>query len=253
MKKLIIGNWKMNPTDEASARKLFLRIKIKANKLRKVKAIICPPSIYLSSLANLSTSQCTLGAQDSFLETNGAFTGKISPLMIKRIGAHHVILGHSESRDSGDTDDIINKKIKKAFESQLIVILCVGEKERDHEGRYLEFLQNQLREGLFKIPKKLLKNLIVAYEPVWAIGVKAKGTSTPGDFLEKSIFIKKVLSHITDKDIAMNTPILYGGSVDEKNAEGFLKDGKADGLLVGRASLSSESFNEMLTIAEHVK
>ncbi|MAZ40634.1 triose-phosphate isomerase [bacterium] len=253
MKKLLIGNWKLNPTDEATAKKLFSGIKTKASRLRKVKTIICPPSVYVSALAKGATSKCAVGAQDLFWEVKGAFTGQVSAPMIKRLGADYVIVGHSEMRAQGDTNETINKKIKKAFEYRLQVILCIGESERDHDGHYLEFLQNELKEGLYKIPKKLLRNLIVAYEPIWAIGAKAKAASTPQDFLEKSIFIRKVLSHIADKDTAMKIPVLYGGSVNEKNAEGFLTEGKADGLLVGRASLSKDSFNEMLGIAERVK
>ena len=252
MKKIIVGNWKMNPEDSSRAKKLFTRIKRRAGTLRRARVVVCAPSLYIEALAKLASGNAQVGAQDGFYEKEGAFTGRVSLSMVRRTGASHVIIGHSEMRAAGDTNGIVSKKVRRALEERLFVILCVGEESRDGEGNYLSILSSQINESLQRVPKQYFKNIIVAYEPVWAIGAKAKSASTPSDFFEKSIFIRKTLSHIVGKDVAMKVPVLYGGSADERNAGGFLKEGKADGLLVGRASLDAESFIEILSLAEKV-
>jgi len=249
MAKLIIGNWKMNPSDLLSAKKIFARVKSTVAKAKRTKVIMCVPYVYLYSLLGSGNGHIALGAQDAFWEEKGAFTGKISTRIIRAAGARYVILGHSEVRSLGDTDEVVNKKVRRALSERLMVVLCVGERVRDEEGKYLSFIGRQLDDALVKIPKPYFKNLIIAYEPVWAIGARAGGASTPEDFFEKSIFIRKVLSHIAGKDIAMKVSVLYGGSVDEKNAEGFLDVGRADGLLVGRASLDPDSFKKIILVA----
>ena len=135
----------------------------------------------------------------------------------------------------------------------LKVVLCVGEKDRDAHGHYLKVLEAQLKEALIKIPPRLVDQLIIAYEPVWAIGKDAIGVETPDGFMHNAIFIRKILSKIINKKQAMTVPVLYGGSADAKNTESFLREGGADGLLVGRASLSAKDFGEILKIAEQTK
>ena len=250
MKKIIIGNWKMNPGSPEEAKKLFRAVKNKASRLRKTKCVICPPSIYIEALGKISSPSCQIGGQDSFWEREGAYTGEISPGMLKRSGVKYVILGHSEKRELGDTDEIVNKKIKLALDYHMVVILCVGERVRDDEGKYLNFLKGQINESLKRISPQYYKNIIIAYEPIWAIGSRARGVSTPEDFLEKSIFIRKVISQITNKKLAMGIPIIYGGSASDINTEGFLKKGRADGLLVGRASIDAKKFNKILEISD---
>jgi len=247
MKKIIVGNWKMNPQNISEARNIFLKIRRKSGMLKRARAVICPPIIFVGELSRLSNRTCEIGAQDAFWADEGAYTGEISSEMLKECGATHVILGHSEKRVLGDSDEIVNKKIRSVFDKRLLVVLCVGEKERDEDGHYLTLLKNQIRESLAKISKKYFQSLIIAYEPVWAIGANAKGVSTPDDYLEKAIYIRKILSQLSDKETAMTIPILYGGSVDAKNASGFLREGRADGLLVGRASLDPISFNSILS------
>ncbi len=242
----------MNPKDISSARKLFSSIKTKATRLKRARAVLCVPYLYIESLSRLKNIKIELGAQDAYHESEGAFTGRISTNMLKKAGVKYVILGHSEMRATGDTNKEVNKKIKKALEDRLMVVLCVGEIVRDEEGAYLSFISDELQESLMKVPKEFFKNVIVAYEPIWAVGAKSKNVDTPADFLEKAIFIRKILSHITEKHIAMKIPILYGGSVNENNCEGFLRDGKADGLLIGRASLDKDSFGAILKIADSI-
>ncbi len=250
--KIIVANWKMNPRTLTEARNNFQKIKRKTNFLTKAQAVICPPFIFLDSLSKKATSRCALGAQDVFWHKDGPYTGEISPAQLHALDVSYVILGHSERRALGETDEIIREKIKVSLEYRLNVILCIGERERDARGQYLSFLKEQIKKCLFKIPGKHMARLIVAYEPIWAVGVKAKSADTPESFFETAIFIRKVLSDLFGKTIAFHVPILYGGSVNEYNAESFLKDGDAAGLLVGRASLDPEEFNEILKIAQNL-
>lgn len=221
--------------------------------LKKTNVVLCPPVVYLENLVGKKAGKLKFGAQDVYWEEKGAHTGSISPLMLAEAGAEYVIVGHSERRAGGESGEIINLKIKAAMKAGLGVVLCVGEKDRDTHGHYLKVLETQLKEALLKMPPRLSEKLIIAYEPVWAIGKDATGVETPEGFMHNAIFIKKILSKIVGKKRAMEVPILYGGSADAKNAESFLKDGGADGLLVGRASLSARDFGEILKIAEKVR
>lgn len=218
---------------------LFGAIKKVADRQTKVKTVICPPVVFLSLFNSFKKNQrLSLGGQDCFWETSGAFTGQISPTMLKYAGADYVLIGHSEKRALGDNRDTLRAKVKIALESGLKVVFCLGETERDTSGRYLNTLRQQLNDGLGGIKKKsYFDQVLIAYEPVWAIGQTAKAADTPEDFLHNSLFIRKELSVLIGKDKAMKMPILYGGSVSSKNAVDFLSTGQADGLLVGRESL----------------
>ncbi len=252
-KKLIIGNWKLNPTTAREAKELFNKVKSKAIKAKSAVSVVCPPVVWLGLWAGFKSSKTfALGAQDCFGEMEGAFTGQVSPLALKNLGAQYVILGHSEKRAAGDSDELINQKVKAALKAGLTVVLCVGETVRDDHGVYLETIKEQLLVGLAKVPKPLFGRIVVAYEPVWAIGVNATGADTPEAFVAQKIYIRKVLSHLAGAKEAMNIPVLYGGSVGPKNAADFLGFGQADGLLVGRASLRADLFTEIINIADHV-
>lgn len=252
-KKIIVGNWKLSPTTVREAKDLFSKVKNKAVKAQKTTVIVCPPTPWLSLWAGFKSSKnFALGAQDCFREIEGAFTGQVSPVMLKNIGAQYVIIGHSERRAAGDDDELINHKVKAALKAGLTVILCVGETVRDDHGVYLETIKEQILVGLAKIPKPMLGRLVVAYEPVWAIGEKASGADTPEAFVAQKIYIRKILSHLAGSKEALNIPVLYGGSVSPKNAADFLGLGQADGLLVGRASLRADLFTEIINLADHV-
>lgn len=251
-KKLIVGNWKMNPRTVTEARKIFSAVKKEAGVLKKTDVVMCPPSVFLGDFAKEGTGKYGLGAQNFHFEKEGAFTGEISAPMLVSLKAKYVILGHSERREMGETDEFIAKKTFSALEAGLFVILCVGEKERDTECTYLETLKAQIEGSLSGVPKNMLAKLVIAYEPVWAIGAKAKGAVLPEELLETIIFIRKVLAGIYDQSTAHATKILYGGSVDEKNSEGFMKEGGAAGLLVGRASVDAKKFISILRIAEKI-
>ncbi len=254
-KKIIIGNWKMAPSTTKEAKETFGCIKKIAGNLRNVQTIICPPFVYLSKLKKtVSGNRCVLGAQDSFWDSKEkAHTGEVSPEMISGLGVDYVILGHSEKRAIGDNNDIVNKKIIECFKRGLSVILCVGESIRDEHGEYASFIKDEIVESLKKVQKKyLLNNLMIAYEPIWAIGNKATRSASPEDAFEVSILIKKVIADIFNKEVAMKIPVLYGGSVNTNNSNSFLTDGEMDGLLIGRASLDPNKFNEILKNANDI-
>ena len=252
MKKLIIANWKMNPETPREARWLIAVTKQVASKLKRTTVVLCPPAIFLPISAGKLAKNLAFGGQDISIELRGAFTGQISAPMMKYSGATYTLVGHSERRAIGETDEIINKKIKVALGQGLKVILCVGERERDEHGNYLKHLREQLEKAVYRLPRTMAKGLIIAYEPVWAIGVDAKQADTPADFLEQAIFIRKVLSHWCGRTLALELPILYGGSVNSKNAVSFIKEGEANGLLVGHESLRADHWREILKIVDHV-
>ncbi len=248
-KKIIIGNWKMNPLTTKEAVKLFSNIGKEISRVKKTEIVICPPSLFLEKLKNISR-KAVLGSQDAFWGEPGAFTGKISAGMLYEMGARYVILGHSESRALGEKNESINKKIKASIAAGLTPILCVGETERDLEHNYFNSVKVQLEESLAGIFKHLVSKVIIAYEPVWAFSTTLnRKDATPADSLEMVIFIRKVLSDKFGSE-ASNVKIIYGGSVNEKDAGDFLKNGGVDGLLVGRASLDAKKFTEIVKIAE---
>ncbi|MDD5357296.1 MAG: triose-phosphate isomerase [Candidatus Pacebacteria bacterium] len=252
-KKIVIGNWKMNPETLPEARAIFSKIKKIASECKKVNTVICPPVLYLSDLvAKSSRSDIVLGAQDtSSFESSGSYTGFLSPLMIKNTGAEYIIIGHSERRNAGETDDLINKKILASLGAGLKVIFCVGEKERGHDGHFLEFVKSQIHLGLQGVSKKALPNMLIAYEPVWAIG--AENAILPRDLHQMKIYIRKVLSEFFGPSAVVKIPVIYGGTVNTENVELLLLAGEVDGLLVGRESLNPKNFGTILKVANASK
>ncbi len=243
-KVLVVANWKMNPENAEKAKEIFRGTRIITKNLKNTKVVICPPFVYLSDLEKINDLKLTLGAQDMFWEKNGSFTGEISSSMLK--GEGYVILGHSERRALGETDEMVARKTASAIKAGLLPILCIGEKERDIHGEYLHFLRKQIIESLGKLPKRFLEKLVIAYEPIWAIGKSEEGAMKPADIHETSIFIKKVLAEIYEKKAAVSVPILYGGAVSYKNAKDIIVQGEVQGLLVGHESLNVKRFGELL-------
>lgn len=242
MKKIIAANWKMNKT--IGETKEFLRdFRGKIQDEQDCEIIILPPFIALAEAANeCRNTNIKIGAQNCHYESSGAFTGEVSAEMVRDIGAEYVILGHSERRKYFcETDEIINKKIHKALENNLKVIFCVGESlEIRENGDVNEFIGRQINSGLKGVLKESLSDIIVAYEPIWAIGTgKAISAGSAGDVAK---FIKKCLAD----NFGSETAVLYGGSVKPDNANEFVKSGDIDGLLVGGASLQAESFAKII-------
>lgn len=249
-KRIIVANWKMNPLSPKDAEKLWQATAKNISSLRKTEVVICAPFIYLPQLKKLSR-KILLGCQDAFWGDVGAFTGEISAGMLEALGVRYAIVGHSERRSQED-DAIINKKLKSTLASGLQPILCVGEKARDEEHGYFNTVKDQLEAGLQGVSKDLLKKIMIAYEPVWAISsTPGRRDATPEDSSEMAIFLRKVLSDKFGRE-ASKVRILYGGSVNERDAEGFLVSGGVDGLLVGKASLNAEKFVKIIQISEKI-
>ncbi|OHA60177.1 MAG: hypothetical protein A2589_00685 [Candidatus Vogelbacteria bacterium RIFOXYD1_FULL_46_19] len=253
--KLIVFNWKMNPAEAKEARWLGAKVKTISSRLKKVQTVMVPPAVFLPLLTSTKPSRrWSLSAQDISLEKEtGAFTGEISATQVASVGAKYVIVGHSERRGRGDTDDVVRGKLMAGLMAGLSVILCVGEKARDAHGAYLDFLRAQLISATKACRRADFKNLIIAYEPVWAVGDQAAGADTPDNFFHNALFIRKVISGLAGQETALSIPILYGGSVNSANAVEFLAAGRADGLLIGRASLVPEEVKAILLLADQVK
>ncbi|MDO8510323.1 MAG: triose-phosphate isomerase [bacterium] len=250
-KKLIIGNWKMNPRSAEDARKIFAAIKRKAAKISSVTTVICPPFPFLNLLS--PDKKVALGAQDIHSEQDGAFTGEVSLAMVANAGGRYVIVGHSERRALGETDEFVNKKLMQALKHGMNSVLCIGEKERDEGGHYLHFLNAELVAALNKIPSTHLRHLVIAYEPIWAIGKKEDEAMKPSEMHEMTIYIRKVLKSLYRGVDVESVPVLYGGSIGESNAEAMIRDGMVDGLLVGRQSLEPEAFGAILALADKTR
>lgn len=219
MEPLIVANWKCNPDNLVKAKKLFNVVKKGIGAVKGVKVVVCPPFVYLSKLSVL-----TLGAQNCFWEDEGAFTGEISSFMLKNIGCKYVIIGHSERRRYfKETCVMVNKKLRAALANNLKPILCVDS-------------INQVKRGLRGISKKEIKKIVIAYEPIFAIGTgKACSISKAK---EMNFSIRKILGE--------KAVILYGGSVNPKNAKDFIEKAQFQGLLIGGASLNPKGFVKII-------
>jgi len=239
MKNFIIANWKMNPTSLGEAKALFNSVEEGVGKIDPEAEVgICAPFIYLPDLNGRDLIK--IGAQNSFWEEKGPYTGEISPKMIKDLGCEYVILGHSERRRYfRESEEEINRKIKEALEFNLVPILCIGETKREkEEGRTKEVLRKEIKEDLEGVTKE---NLILAYEPIWAIG--SGNPCDPEQASETYDFIRKEFENSPFSDI----PILYGGSADSQNITSYLEV-NYQGVLVGGASLKPKEFVEMVRI-----
>jgi triosephosphate isomerase len=247
---IVIGNWKMNPATLADAKKLILAIRKGLGRRRgEVDIVVAPPYPYISEMQRLTPSQRTLlAAQDFFSYPDGAHTGEVSLSMLKSVGATSVIIGHSERRAKGETEADVHQDIQALTKAKMTTILCVGEKQRDSQGLYFGAVEGQLRSALKDVTEKQLSHMVIAYEPVWAIGTGK--TATPEDAHEMKLFIQKVLTDLFDRKTVEKVRIVYGGSVNASNAAELLSRGGVDGFLVGGASLKAAEFVAIINHAE---
>jgi triosephosphate isomerase len=247
---LIAGNWKMNTTiDEAI--NLIKTMQPALQKIQGVEKVLCPPFVSLvAARAIIKESTVKLGAQNVFYEEKGAFTGEISPLMLASL-CDYVIIGHSERRQYfGETNEIIDKKIKAAIKNGIKPIFCVGETLEENEaGQTRDVLGRQLMASSDRF--NFLSGCVIAYEPIWAIGT---GRSASGDDANKTIgFIRQFISHLHGRGVANTVRILYGGSVTAANIAEFMRKSDIDGALVGGASLKAADFVSIVKQASEIK
>lgn len=247
-KKIVAGNWKMNKTSE-EAKALVSEIAniYQAEISNDVEVILFPPFVFLQDAIQLSQdSKIKIGAQNCHQEKSGAFTGEISAEMLKSIGTNYVILGHSERRAYfGETEELLAKKLKIAFETSLKPIYCCGETlEERKSNRYFEVIENQITNALKDFSATEMKDIVLAYEPVWAIGTGE--TASPEQAQEVHQFIRNLIEKQFDLKTAQNTSILYGGSVKPSNANELFAQTDIDGGLIGGASLKARDFIEII-------
>ena len=243
---IIAGNWKMHKTVQ-EALDVAVGLKRKFYTFSEADVVICPPFTALSKVHDeIVDSSIMLGAQGMYWEAEGAFTGEISPNMLKDAGCRYVIIGHSERRHIfGETDEDVNKKLKVVLKHGMVPIMCVGEKleERDN-GMTFEVLEKQLSRGLKDFQKDEVMRIIIAYEPVWAIGTGR--TATPQQAQEAHKFIRDLIERTYTKEAAVKVRIQYGGSVKPDNISNLMSQEDVDGALVGGASLDVNSFTEIV-------
>jgi triosephosphate isomerase len=246
----VAGNWKMNKTVN-EAKELAEQLVAGSDIIDASTAVLCPPFTVLGVVAaTIESSRFRLGAQNVYWENSGAFTGEVSPPMIKAVGCRYVIVGHSERRQYfGETDASVNRKIKAAQTSDLVPIVCVGETLQEREdGKTHEVIKKQIHGVLEGLNSEAVGSLIIAYEPVWAIGTGLTAEAEDAD--QVHAYIRQLTSESHSPDIARNLTILYGGSVNEENAEGLLQMKNIDGALIGGASLKPDSFLQIIKTAE---
>jgi len=241
---IIVANWKAKVADLKTAKALVATAR-KINDSRGNKVIVAPPFPFLAALA-LPKTKLTFAGQDVSATDGGAQTGEVTAPMLVASGARYVIIGHSERRALGDTDAVIALKVQKALAAGLVPIVCIGEHERDPEAAYLHFVRAQVQSVYETLSKKDAAKVILAYEPVWAIGKSADESVTPEDLTEMVNYIRKVLAQLTTKKIADETSILYGGAVEAANAYALTAGTGVAGVLVGHASTEVKSFSALV-------
>ena len=233
MKSIVVANWKMNPPTFRAAKKL-LEVTKKSAERSGALIVVAPPAIFLRELRQLYRGKrLAYAVQNAHFEGSGAYTGEISLQQAHDAGASYVVIGHAERRAMGESEDDTRKKVAAALARSMTPILCVGEKSRSASGEYFGVVKQQLRAGFTNVPAGKVARVIVAYEPIWAIGAEA--AMSPRDMHEMSIFMRKTIVEMHGEP-GHRVIILYGGSIDEKNAGEMLRLGDVRGLLVGRAS-----------------
>ncbi len=251
-KPIIGGNWKMNRGTPDEVKEMLKKFLPQVKGIDLVDIVICAPFTALQTLIEITKKTgIKVGAQNMYFEEKGAFTGEISPNFLKDLGVEYVILGHSERRDIfKESDELINKKLKKALNMDLKPIVCIGEHLDEREsGKTKEFIEFQMNETFKELNKDQMKKTVIAYEPIWAIGTGK--TATPEQAEEIHVFIRDLLSQKYDKETADSVRLQYGGSIKPSNAKDLFNKENIDGGLVGGASLQADSLTQIIKAAEN--
>ncbi|MEJ2250622.1 MAG: triose-phosphate isomerase [Candidatus Lokiarchaeota archaeon] len=249
-KPIIGGNWKMHNGSPEKARELLESLISKVKNIDNVDIIVAPPFTALAESSIVTLTNIHLGAQNMYFEDQGAYTGEISPKFLKSLKVEYVILGHSERRNIFDeSSELINKKVKKALDEELIPIVCIGEHlEERKQGQTKDVIKNQIEQTFADLSKEDMNKIIIAYEPIWAIGTGE--TATPEQAEEIHAYIREYIKEVYDKETSDSIRIQYGGSIKPYNAEDLFKQKNIDGGLVGGASLEAESFAKIIEMAQ---
>lgn len=250
---VMAGNWKMNTTPDEGV-KLAGELKERLSGIEDVEVIIAPPFTHLCQVGEaIKGSNVALASQNVYSKDSGAYTGEVSPVMLKELGCEYAIVGHSERRQYfGETDDAVNEKINALICHHITPILCVGETLEERESdRTLDVVLRQMEEGLKGLDSNAWEDVIIAYEPVWAIGTGK--TATKEQAQEVHAFIRTALSKLFGIKVSNSTRILYGGSVKPENVDGLMAQPDIDGALVGGASLKADSFEQLVKFKRGLK
>ena len=251
-KKLIVGNWKMNPQTLSDARSVFNHVVNTGKLLRNIQVVLAVPSVFISDLKKeYRGKKVAFAIQNIHEREKGAFTGEVSAAQALESGCGYTLVGHAERRAMGETDELVKHKVFSAVKEGLTPIICVGEKVRDSNAEYLHFIRRQITTALSEIPRSKFSQIVIAYEPVWAIGHAAPSAH---EIHQMMLFVRKILVENYGARYAVSTTLLYGGSVNEQNIEKIMQIPDVDGVLVGRASLNAETFSEiMVAVNESAK
>ena len=242
---LIVGNWKLNPTSLTEATTLIADIAKKYKPFEGTKVAVAPAYVHMTEVAKkIGKKPIALAAQTVSVEPLGPFTGEVSAMQLRDLKTEYVIIGHSERRAMGESDEVVQKKILAALKCNLTPVVCIGEKERDSKGDFFSFVEKQVRSVVAVLPAASVKKLVLAYEPIWAIGTGK--TATAADVKEMQLFLFTVLTKLFDRPTAQKVTLLYGGSVKADNALQLHKEGGMNGFLVGGASLKADDFIQII-------
>ena len=243
---LIVSNWKAYVENAKDAHALLAIAKRAAGKSRKLHLILLPPAPLMGVLAARARGGVLLGSQDVSAKTVGAATGEVHASLVRALGGSYALVGHSERRALGETDALVAEKAKQALGAGLIPILCVGERERDADARYLRFLGEQIRAVYGGLSPREREKVVLAYEPVWAIGKRAEDAIDPRDLAEMVLYMRKVLGEFLPGKGAQKAVVLYGGSAEPENVRGLMDGTGIQGFLVGHASAEPALFSALL-------
>jgi len=242
---ILVANWKNHPKSLAEATSLLNRITRDRDLYKKLSFFIAPPLPYLEKVSSRSGNFLQAAVQDIAPVIQGTHTGLTTPDILKSFGTKLAILGHSERRALGETSEEVAIKVKLALRSGITPLICIGEKSRDQDGEHFEFIQNELKLSLSSINKKDAPHIMIAYEPIWAIGKSADSAMESSELTQTVLFIKKILTDIFGRRTAEKVPILYGGSVEPANANSLVESNSIKGFLVGHSSLNAKSLKEI--------